>query len=512
MKKPLFKTLVLALVIALAFSMMAGCGGDGNTEGEGNQSDGPRTDVIIATANEPPTLAPYKHSAVASTYMNLLTHDNFFRTDIETLEPIPGIIKEYEILSDKQWKFTIRDDVKFHNGEMMTTADMVASMEYARENQSYTSNYSNFWESIEIIDDYNFIVNTKEVYAKTLNDMASHRVLPKSLIDAGNDFNTNCIGSGPYKLVKQTLGDSVEFEAYDEYWGGAPAIKKMTWRIIPEGSSRTIALEAGEIDMIIEVETNDLTRLQETDGITVVNIPGTSFNFLTLNNEKAPFDNQDFRHALNCAINKDELVEVALNGAGTGNYMQTPPMFPGHSERNLDEYNIDLAKQWLESSGLDPATITFSCICSDDTKRRAGEVIQAALSEVGINMELESMDLATYLSAAAEGNFEATIGGCTTSNTLGFIEYKFTSWQIGGSNFTRTNDAHLDELWTTASQTLDETERLTILEEAAAYLNEICPHVPMYSVNVVRAYNSNLQGFEVNASGNTYWQNVSWAV
>ena len=275
--------------------------------------------------------------------------------------------------------------------------------------------------------------------------------------------------------------------------------------------AHTIALEAGEVDMIIEVETNDLTRLQETDGITVVNIPGTSFNFLTLNNEKAPFDNQDFRHALNCAINKDELVEVALNGAGTGNYMQTPPMFPGHSERNLDEYNIDLAKQWLESSGLDPATITFSCICSDDTKRRAGEVIQAALSEIGINMELESMDLATYLSAAAEGNFEATIGGCTTSNTLGFIEYKFTSWQIGGSNFTRTNDAHLDELWTTASQTLDETERLTILEEAAAYLNEICPHVPMYSVNVVRAYNSNLQGFEVNASGNTYWQNVSWA-
>lgn len=64
---------------------------------------------------------------------------------------------------------------------MMTTADMVASMEYARENQSYTSNYSNFWESIEIIDDYNFIVNTKEVYAKTLNDMATTASCPSPL-------------------------------------------------------------------------------------------------------------------------------------------------------------------------------------------------------------------------------------------------------------------------------------------------------------------------------------------
>ena len=511
MKRKLFKMLVLALALALSLSLIAGCSGDPKTEGNGNQNGEPRTDIVIATANEPPTLAPYKHTATAANYMNLLTHDNFFRSDIETLEPVPGVIKEYEILSDKQWKFTIRDDVKFHNGEKLTTADMVASMEYARENQSYSSNSSNFWESIEIIDDYNFIVNTKTVYAKTLNDMASHRILPKSLIDSGNDFNQNPIGSGPYKFVNQTLGDSIEFEAFDEYWAGAPAIKKMTWRIIPEGSSRTIALEAGEIDVIIEVETNDLARLQETAGVTVVNIPGTSFNFLTLNNEKAPFDNQNFRHALNCAINKDELVEVALNGAGTGNYMQTPPIFPGCSERNMDEYNVELAKEYLEASGLDPATISFSCICSDDTKRRAGEVIQAAFNEIGITMELESMDLATYLSAAAEGTFESTIGNCTSANTLGFIEYKFTSWQIGGSNFTRTNDAHLDELWTTASQTLDETERLTILEEAAAYLNEICPHVPIYNMNVVRAYNSNLQGFEVNASGNTYWENVSWA-
>src|SRR5699024_1611298 len=100
-------------------------------------------------------------------------------------------------------------------------------------------------------------------------DLASHYVLPKSLLDSGEDISANPVGTGPYKFVKWTLGDSVEFEAFEDYWEGAPAIKKLTYRIIPEGSSRTIALEAGEIDFIVEVETNDLTRLEETEGITV---------------------------------------------------------------------------------------------------------------------------------------------------------------------------------------------------------------------------------------------------
>jgi peptide/nickel transport system substrate-binding protein len=285
----------------------------------------------------------------------------------------------------------------------------------------------------------------------------------------------------------------------------------MTWRIIPEGSSRTISLEAGEIDVIIEVETNDLARMEENEEIAVYNIPGTSFNWLILNNEVAPFDNQDFRHFMNCAIQKDALVEVALNGAGTGNYRQSPGMFAGATDRNIDKYDPELAKEYLEKSGVDPTTVVFSCICSDDVKRRCGEVMQATLAEYGVTMNLESMDLATYLSAAGEGNFEACIGNCTTSNSLGFIEYKYHSKMIGGSNWTRTNDPKIDALYDEAVQTLDETKRMELVEECIAYIQEICPQVPTYSMNMVRAMDADLEGFEMNASGNTYWHYVSWA-
>ena len=524
MKNTFIRLLGLMLVFVMAFSLFVGCGKSetAETETETNNETENKTEekteatevkdgIIIATANEPPTLHPYLHSAVAASYMNYLTFDYFLRGNVDTLEPEAGAITAWETTSDTEWVFTIRDDITYHNGEKATAEDFVASMYYARENESYTSNYSAFFESAEVIDDTHFKVVTKDVYAKTLYDMSSFRVLDKDLIEAGHDFNADPIGSGPYIFQTWELGDHLDFVANENYWEGAPAIKNMTWRIIPEGSSRTIALEAGEIDMIIEVETNDLARLEESAEIAVTNIPGTSFNWLILNNEVAPFDNQDFRHFMNCAIQKDALVMVALNGAGTGNYRQSPGMFAGATDENMDEYNPELAKQYLEKSGIDPTTVVFSTICSDDVKRRCAEVIQATLAEYGITMNIESMDLATYLSAAAEGNFQATIGGCTTSNALGFVEYKYHSSMIGGSNFTRTADEQIDALYNEAVKTLDETKRMELVSAAIARIQELCPQIPTYSANVVRAYDADLQGFRVNASGNTYWQHTSWA-
>ena len=174
-------------------------------------------------------------------------------------------------------------------------------------------------------------------------------------------------------------------------------------------------------------------------------------------------------------------------------------------------YDLAKAKEYLEKSGIDPKTVSFSCICSDDVKRRCGEVIQSNLQELGITMNLESMDLATYLSAAAEGNFDACIGGYTTNNMMNFIDGKFTAKQIGGSNWTRTNDPKLDELYTKATSDLNEETRTKTLEELTAYINELCPQVPTYGANVTRAYNSNLQGIEVSATNALYWGKVSWA-
>jgi len=533
--KKFAKYLALLLAMLMAFSLMAACGGDKTEdeqpaddqqqgedkpadEGEKDTSGGvqsknkPNNAVVIATANEPPTMAPHQHNAVAGGYMNILTHNYMFKTNIDTLAPEPGLIESWENISDTEWVLHVREGVKFHDGSDLDAEDILASMQYAKDHSTYTSTFTQFYKSVEKVDDMTVKVTTNEAYAKTLYDLASHAILPSELIAQGDDaIAATPIGTGPYKFVKWNLGDSIEFERFDEYWEGTPAIEKLTYRIIPEGSSRTIALEAGEIDFIVEVDNNDMKRIEETEGLAVVNKTGTSFNFLVLNNERHPFDNKDFRHFMNCAVDKDALVMVALNGYGTGNYTQTPVVFEGAATVVPDKYDKELAQKHLDASGIDPTTISFSCICSDDVKRRCGEVIQAQLAEFGVTMELESMDLATYLDVAGTGEFDTCIGGYTTNLMLNLIEGKFTEKQIGGSNWSRTVDPKIDEMYYDAVGTLDDAERNAKLTELANYINEVCPQVPTYGANVTRAYNDDLVGINVSATNTLYWGAVSWA-
>ena len=515
--KKLAKLLSLLLALTMVFSFAA-CG---TTEEEETTKDPAGNDeevkaevkdtIIIATANEPPTLHPYDHNAVAANYMNGLTFNTLMSSNVETLDPEPDLAESVAALNDNLWEVKLRKGVKFHNGDEMKAEDVVASMEYAKtEYSAQTSIYTNWWSELEIVDDYTVHIHTEVPCAKATVNLTSIKVVPKKLIDEGNDFNTNPVGTGPYVFKNWTLGDSLTFEAFPDYWEGEAGIKNMTWRIIPEGSSRTIALEAGEIDVIIEVESNDGDRLANTEGITLLNRTGTGHNQLIINNSAYPFNNQDFRHGVNCAVDKEAVAQVALNGAGQGIWGQTPSVFSGYTEENMDKYDKELAQEYFDKCGMDVTTVSFSCICSDDIKRRAAEVIQANLAEFGITMNLESMDLATYLSAVSDGNFESAIGGYTTSTMMSFIEGKYLSADAGGNNKT-FKDEKLDEMYLAAVQILDEAERTAALEACVARLNEVCPAVPIYLVNQVRAYNSDLQGIELSAVGGLKWQYVTWA-
>jgi peptide/nickel transport system substrate-binding protein len=139
--------------------------------------------------------------------------------------------------------------------------------------------------------------------------------------------------------------------------------------------------------------------------------------------------------------------------------------FEGATLDNADVYDVEKAKEWLSQSGLDPASIEMSIICSDDTKKRAAEVIQANLKEIGVNAQIESMDLATYLSATDQGNYTASIGGFTANNPMSYCRSVYHSSSINASNTTRLNHAEVDELIDKALVTLDDAARKEIIEE-----------------------------------------------
>ena len=504
------RLLSLLLATVMLLGLLAGCSSDGG-EKKSVTKGGDKDSIVIATSGETPSLSPTEHNAVAGDYMNQLTYSMLFRTDMD-LKPQPNLVESYENVDESTWHFKIKEGVKFHNGDTMTADDVVASLQWA-QGFAEVNLYNKNFVSISKVDDSTVEIKTDGPDAMVLTNLCHHgnAIVPKKLIDEGHDFNEDPIGTGPYKLVEWKRGDSIEFEAFEDFYKGAPKIKNMTWKIIPEGSSRTIALEAGEIDFIVEVEAMDADRLKENSDLKVISFEHTSHNWLMLNNEKPGLDNQNVRHAINSAIDKESVVTVAYNGLATPSWTATPSNFAGTTDENADTYDVEKAKQYLEESGVDPASVKFSIICSDDTKKRAGEVIQANLKEIGINCEIESMDLATYLSATAEGDYTAAIGGYTSSDLLSYVVGVYHSSSINASNKTRLNDPEVDALIDQAKVTIDEAERVAILEQLSAKLNEICSQAPLWQPLTMRAFNAGLQNVEVNDGGSLYFENVSWA-
>ncbi|HJA36991.1 MAG TPA: ABC transporter substrate-binding protein, partial [Firmicutes bacterium] len=319
----------------MSLGLFAGCSQNGGSDGSDGSNDGGTKDsIIIATANETPSLSPTEHNAVAGSYMNLLTYNTLFKSDME-MNPVPDLVEDYENISESEWEFTIKTGVKFHDGSEMTVEDVKASLEWAKGFPE-VSLYNDDIVSVDIVDDDTIKITTPGPDAMLLSNLCHHgnAIVPKALIDSGHDFNTEPIGTGPYKFVEWNRGDSVVFEAFEDYFDGAPAIKNMTWKVIPEGSSRTIALEAGEIDFIVEVEAMDSDRLKGNEELEVIQYEATNESWLMMNNEKPQFQNQNVRHAINSAINKDDIVTVAFNGLAVPAISQCPYNFEGSTEEN----------------------------------------------------------------------------------------------------------------------------------------------------------------------------------
>lgn len=483
---------------------------DGNTEEPLAHDDS----IVIAMENEPTTLNPYDHAAVPSGYMNQLTYNKLFRTDIDTLEPIPDLCDTYENVDDSTWLFTVKQGVKFHDGTELTAEDVKASMEYAR-NFTSASKYTSFWRSIEVVDTYTVKITTDGPYALILNDLTANgnTIVPKHLIDEGNDFSQNPIGTGPYKFVQWTLGDNLTFVKNEDYFDKdhMPTITNMIWRIIPEGSSRTIALETGEVDLVIDVDTADIERIKENPDINVIEKAGTRMSFMGINTERYPFDNLYFRKAISAAIDKEAVLTVATNGQGAVSMSPNPEVFSGATRENTIPYDPEQAQKYLDESGVDVTGLTFTCITYTDTTRRTAEVIQGYLAQIGVTMEIESMDFAAYLSNMLEGNFDAVIGGYTASDMLTYMKALWHSSSIGASNVPRVSDPEIDSLIDLALTQLDPAEKTATLEKVCARVNDQCLMISLYTSSVVRAYNSQLHGADVSASGQMLYQDLSWA-
>lgn len=263
-------------------------------------------------------------------------------------------------------------------------------------------------------------------------------------------------------------------------------------------------LETGEIDFIDNIPSDHLSRLESMDGVEVAIEEGTRVSYLTVNMEKAPFNELEFRQAVAHAVDQEAYVSQ-LNGLGVYNESVIGPNVFGYNEEAQEygyEYNPEKATQIIEENGYADQPITL-LVANRENYLKMAEIVQQQLTDVGLKVELETMEWASFLDTTRVGDYEMTFLGWANSTADGseLLYPNLHSNNIDGSNSTRYNNPEFDQLVEESRTTVNQEVRKEKLHEANVLVMQDAPWTVMEHGSVTAAYDESVTGLEIDPTG-----------
>jgi len=395
---PRARTLLLALALVLA-----ACQGAETTTTTGGSDTTPATTaadgtttttaapvaegIIIALATEPSTLdGQLVNDRSSRVVTNNIVEGLLFRD--QSGEIVPYLAETYEAIADDRWQFTLRQDVTFHNGEAFNADAVVFSIMriIADDYETQKTSYIEGLVGAEAVDEYTVDIITDGISPVVPAQMTSIPIVPPEAgADAG--YGDNPVGTGPYQFVSWDRGQQITLEAYDGYWGEAPAIQSFSIRFIPDAQTSLAALQAGEIDMVLDLlpEQADLVPV-------FVSTPGPEFSYIQLNTYKEFLADPLVRQALNYAVDKETLAATIYEGHARPNDAQhlSASMLGYNESVDAFPYDPELAMQMLTDAGY-PEGFTMELhvpIGRFLKGNETAEFVAAQLGEVGVIVEI----------------------------------------------------------------------------------------------------------------------------
>lgn len=508
------RNLSLLLVLMLVLGSLAGCAGPAEpaetatepTEAsEGTTEDTPavvKEDVVVALAADIASLDPQGHNDTKSEAVSFLLYNRLFRLNSD-FEVVADLAESWEQPSDVEWVIKIKEGVKFHDGSEVTAEDVVASLLRSKEQPKVQQVLSEV-NAIEAVDTYTVKFTTNSAFAPFLYTLvhAGTSIMPKAYLESGDEFAMP-IGSGQYKFVEWVSGDTIVLEKNEDYYNADDMgqAKTITFRVIPEGTSRTIALETGEVDAVMELQALDASKVEEAAQLTLYQKPSTSFAWYGVNTEKPPFDNLKVRQAFQYAIDKEAVLIVAIDGAGIVADSVMAPSFLGYKAGPYT-YDPAKAKELLAEAGYADG-FEMTIWASGDERKRIAEIIQANLAEIGITASIEMYEWSTYIDLLLKGEEQSYVLSWTSNpDPDATLTPHYFSGNVGGMNFGRIQDDKMDAMLKGAREELDLAKREALYNEIHDYINnDIAANTPLFVKNAVIGANKDLQGVELSPQG-----------
>ena len=287
-----------------------------------------------------------------------------FSTDLKRLDP--QLATEWKRIDNKTMQFKLRQNVKFHNGEDFDAEAVKFSIHRMLDPKTGAPLLSTYGQidRVDVVDKYTVNVVTKSPDPVILPRLAGfHTIIvpPKYFSTASKEeLATKPIGTGPYKFVSWAKDQDFVMEANPAYWGGAPKIKRVIVRGIPETSTRVSALLAGDVDIIPAVPPDDIDRINRSGKARIVTLRGNRIVFFALDCRSKPFDNKLVRQAINYGTNMDNIIKTVLKGNGTRVATLLNPWYAGYEDEVKPfPYDPEKAKALLAQAGY-PRGVEFT--------------------------------------------------------------------------------------------------------------------------------------------------------
>ncbi|MGP4142204.1 ABC transporter substrate-binding protein [Sodalis praecaptivus] len=433
------------------------------------------------------------------------------------LKPQPWLATAWKNIDPVTWELTLREGVKFSNGQPFTAEDVVFSLRRGLTLDGLRT-YRGYLKDIvkvEALDAHRIRITTRQPTSLLPWNLTSIGMVSAAAAKGATaaDFNGGraAVGTGPYRWVKWTPGQEVVLAKNPDYWQGAEPWDKVTYRFIPNDSARVAALLSGDVDVIDQVPGNLSKRITANQGTALVEdtsvfnaflAPDRYYDvspFITANDGSPlpgnPFKNPQVRQALTLAINRDGLASRIMQGAATPTGQLAPEGMKGYDPGiALPRYDPARARQLLKDAGY-PQGFRLTLHCYND--RFAGDAqtcqaVAAMLTAVGITTRVETMPSSVFFKRATSGGANGGPGfsmymalyGTPTGNSTNFLITTVETYDkakgLGINNRGQYANPAIDKVIDASQTTFDDAENEKLLLQATRMTLEDQAVIPLF--------------------------------
>ena len=498
------KLLEILLLLGLLCAVLCGCkdGSAAQTPEDESGSNEPAAQPAADHPNEitvgiaqdlDESLDPHKAVAAGTKEVMFNVFEGLMKPTPEG-DLIPAVAEKYEISDDQlTYTFTIRDGIKFHNGDPVTAEDVGESLARCKNGGDgifEVEAFSNI-QHMETADSRSISITLGEPDSEFLS------YLTAAVLPAGYDGqDTAPVGTGPFKFVSRAAQDNIVLERFDDYWGEKAYLDKVTYKIIENADSILMSLQSGAVDLFAHLTSTQVAQLGDE-----FNIEEGTMNLVQamyLNHAEKPFDDVRVRQALCYAIDRQQILDLAFDGYGSLIGSSMYPAFGKYFDDSLTNYytyDVEKAKALLADAGYpDGFAMTITVPSNYQPHLDTAQVIVEQLKQVGITAEILPVTWESWLNDTYMGRqFQATVVGVDASTmTARALLERFTS--TAGNNFINYNNAEYDAIFQAAIAAADDAAQTAAYKQAEANLTENAANVYIQDLADLVAIRKGLTG------------------